>query len=69
MIIYFVTFGPVWVYTDDNRDVWQVKAQVSSDDGKTVRSMVFTFNTEEHAIKFKRDVNFTMEPTVLGEEE
>jgi len=31
--------------------------------------MVFTFNTEEHAAKFKQDINFKLEPTVIGEED
>ena len=68
-LVYFVTKGPVWGSDLYNNDVWQVQAQVSADDGETVRSMVFTFDSEENAIKFKRDVNTKMEPTVLGEEE
>lgn len=69
LIVYFVTKGPVWGIDLLCDDVWQVEAQVSEDGGKTVRSMVFTFEEEEHALEFKRDVNYTMEPTVLGEEE
>lgn len=69
ILVYFVTKGPVWNCHSNVTTVWQVEAQVSADDGETVRSMVFTFDTEEHALKFKRDVNHTMEPTRLGEEE
>ena len=69
LLVYFITKGPVWGSDLYDNDVWQVQAQVSPDDGETVRSMVFTFDSEDHAIKFKRDVNSKMEPTVLGEEE
>jgi len=69
LLIYFVTDGPVPMYTSEGREVWQVQAQVSDDNGKTCEPMVFTFDTEEHAIKFKRDINYKMEPTKLGEKE
>lgn len=69
LLVYFVTKGPVWALTELYNKVWQVEAQVSKDGGKTVESMVFTFEAEEHAIQFKRDINYQMEPTRLGEEE
>ena len=50
-------------------DVWQVLAQVSHDKGKTMVPMIIAFGSEEHAIEFKRDINFKIEPTVVGEEE
>ncbi len=69
LLVYFVTEGPVSNLTPQGDRVYQVEARVSGDDGKTVEPMVFTFETEEHAIKFKREVNYKMEPTRLGEEE
>ncbi len=68
LLVYFVTDGPVWALTNEYDEVWQVQAQVS-EDGKVIRPMVFTFATEEAAIKFKRDINFKLEPTKLGEED
>ena len=68
-LVYFVTKGPEWGSNLYDNDVWQVQAQVSADDGETVRSMVFTFDSEENALQFKRDVNSKMEPTRLGEED
>lgn len=69
LIVYFVTEGPTASYCSDGTEVWQCKAQVSNDSGKTVGSMVFTFETEDHAIDFKRDVNSKIEPIIIGEEE
>ena len=68
-LVYFVTKGPHSLITQNGDWVYQVQAQVSADDGETCESMVFTFDTEEHALKFKNDVNSKMEPTRLGEEE
>ena len=69
ILVYFVTEGPVWGSDIHDNDVWQVKAQVSHDQGKTVVPMIITFGSEEQAIGFKRDINYNMEPTVVGEEE
>lgn len=69
LLVYFVTKGPVWGLTETYNVMWQVEAQVSNDDGGTVRPMVFTFYTEENALKFKRDINYKIEPTELGVEE
>jgi len=66
--VYFVTEGPVCILTDTYQEVWKVQAKVSNDD-VTVHDMVFTFRTEEHALKFKRDVNYSMEPIDIGKEE
>lgn len=69
ILVYFVTKGPVWACDIEGTFLFQVEAQVSADNGKTVRPMVFTFATEEHALEFKQDVNSRMEPLVIGEEE
>ena len=69
MLVYFVSKGPVAGYLPDGTEVWQVGAQVSKDGGKTVETKVFTFGTEEHAIEFKHDVNYKMEPMKIGEED
>jgi len=69
LIVYFVTEGPVWECDIYGNFVWQVKAQVSGDNGETCTSMVFTFAVEEHALTFRREVNSKMEPMILGEEE
>jgi hypothetical protein len=53
----------------DGKVLWQVEAKVSGGGGGTVEPMVFTFGTEEQAIAFKRKVNYTMEPTIIGEED
>lgn len=69
ILVYFVTDGPILFITAGGVGVWQVQAQVSGDSGRTVGPMVFTFELEEQALKFKRDVNYQMEPTVLGGKE
>ncbi len=69
LLIYFVTKGPVSEFLTDGTEVWLVEAQVSADDGKTMRPMVFTFETEEDAIDLKHDVNSQMEPLKLGEDD
>ena len=69
MLVYFVTDGPAWGLTDLYDEVWQVLAIVSEDGGKTVTRSTFSFATEEHAIEFKRDINFTLEPTKIGEDD
>ncbi len=66
-LVYFVVEGPVLGINSDG--VWQCEAKVSPDGGKTVRSMVFMFDSYDSALKFKNDVNNQMEPMVLGEEE
>jgi len=67
-LVYFVTKGPTAGYTRDGTELWQVLAKVSKDN-RTVEDVVFTFEKGEHAIKFKRDVNYTMKPTKLWDEE
>jgi hypothetical protein len=69
LLVYFVVEGPIPLYLSDGKIYWQVEGKVSADGEKTVEPMVFTFATEEHALKFKTDVNNKMEPTVLGEED
>ena len=68
-LVYVVTHGPRSEFCLDGTEVWQCRAQVSEDGGKTVGSMVFTFETEEDAIAFKRDVNSEMEPMKIGEDD
>jgi len=69
LLIYFVTKGPVRYVTNNGEEVWQVEARVSNDNGETCAPMVFTFETEEYAVKFTREVNYKMEPTRLGGDE
>jgi len=67
-LVYFVTHGPQPAYTQEGKQLWQVQAKASTD-GKTVEDVVLTFDTQENALRFKRDVNYTMEPTKLWDEE
>ena len=69
LLIYFVTQGPKSGFHPDGTEVWQVEAQVSKDNGETMKPMIFTFEAEEEAISFKRDVNLQIEPMKVGEEE
>ena len=67
-LIYFVTQGPKSEFCLDGTEVWQVEAQVSDDGGRTMQPNIFTFEKEEDAISFKRDVNLQMEPMRVGED-
>lgn len=69
LIVYFVTHGPSRFVTENGNVIYTNKAIASIDKGETCGPMVFNFEEEEQAIQFKRDVNYTMELTILGEEE
>lgn len=68
LLVYHVHEGPEY-WTEEGDDYWAVKASVSADGGASLVYMLFNFDDEELAEKFKKQVNNSMEPIEIGDEE
>ena len=69
LLVYVVTDDPEYWVADNGYDMWSITCTVSEDDGETCGPMVFNFNDEEQCLMFTRQVNNSMEPIEIGEED
>ena len=67
-LVYFVLGLPKETADQNGKVMWRIHSKGSLDGGKTVEDLVHYFDTQENAVRFKRDVNYATEPVKLEQE-